>query len=75
MSNYKKKAFLFGKIRECEIRDGIRYIDGMTVAEFEKTLTPVEREKAFLVGTYAINAEKKGEEFSGIDMYNKLSYN
>lgn len=73
MDDYKKKAFLFGKEVEYEVRDGVRYINGMTVSEFSKTLTPEERKKAFLVGLAAIKAEKKDEEFSEIEMYDKLS--
>lgn len=57
MDDYKKKAFLFGKEVEYEVRDGVRYINGMTVSEFSKTLTPEERKKAFLTGLAAIKAE------------------
>lgn len=38
----KGKITISGKVYECEVRNGVRYVDGKTVPEFAKTLSPSE---------------------------------
>lgn len=56
----KKKVQIGDKWYECEVKDGIRYIGGMTVDEFLETQTDEQNEKAARVGAMAILDEMKG---------------
>lgn len=52
----KGKITISGKVYECEVRNGVRYIDGKTVPEFAKTLSPSELMDLAIVGAMAVDA-------------------
>lgn len=54
------EACISGKVYECEVRNGVRYIDGKTEPEFAKTLSPSELMDLAIVGAMAVDAEKEG---------------
>ena len=55
-----------GKIRigkttyDCEVKNGIRYVDGMTVEKFWGTLSEEDKLTMEKVGKMALEDEKKG---------------
>ena len=56
----KGKITISGKVYECEVRTGVRYVDGKTVPEFAKTLSPSELMDLAIVGAIGVDAEKEG---------------
>lgn len=56
----KGKITISGKVYECEVRNGVRYVDGKTVPEFAKTLSLSELMDLAIVGAMAVDAEKEG---------------
>lgn len=57
---YKGQIRVAGRTYECEVIDGVRYIDGKTVEEFYQSLDPITRMKFALLGATAIDSEKQG---------------
>lgn len=55
---YKGLAKIGSKVYKCHVVDGIRYIDGKTVDEFIKTLSPELIVEMFFAGVEAIKKEK-----------------
>lgn len=56
----KGKITISGKTYDCEVRNGVRYIDGKTVSEFASTLSHREIMELAMVGAMAVEAEKEG---------------
>ena len=69
MEKYKDKLTLGNKEYECEVIDGVRYIDGKTVDEFYNELPIEEVIKLVRVGFETLKAEKNGEAFSPKEEY------
>lgn len=57
---YKGQIRVAGRTYECEVINGVRYIDGMIVDEFYESLDPITRMKFALLGATAIDCEKQG---------------
>lgn len=57
---YKGQIRVVGRTYECEVINGVRYIDGKTVEEFYQSLDPITRMKFALLGATAIDCEKQG---------------
>lgn len=57
---YKGQIRVAGRTYECEVINGVRYIDGKTVEEFYQSLDPITRMKFALLGAAAIDCEKQG---------------
>ena len=72
MEKYKGKLTLGNKEYECEVIDGVRYIDGKTVDEFYNELPIEEVIKLVRVGFEALKAEKNGEAFSPKEEYQRI---
>lgn len=56
----KGKITISGKTYDCEVRNGVRFIDGKTVPEFAATLSNSELFDLAKVGAAAVDAEKEG---------------
>lgn len=72
MEQYKGKISIAGKEYTCEVINGVRFIDGMTVFEFMKRLSTLELIELYEVGYAALEAEKENREFSPNAMYKKI---
>lgn len=72
MEKYKGKLTLRNKEYECEVIDGVRYIDGKTVDEFYNELPIEEVIKLVRVGFETLKAEKNGEAFSPKEEYQRI---
>lgn len=57
---YEAKLKLWGKEYDVAVINGERFIDGKTVEEFMKTLTPDELTKSAIIGIEALRDERKG---------------
>lgn len=57
---YKGQICIAGRTYECEVINGVRYIDGKTVEEFYQSLDPITRMKFALLGAAVIDCEKQG---------------
>lgn len=57
---YTGKVNIDSKTYDVEVRDGERYIDGVTVEEFMKRLTPDQMVRAARVGVMALKDERDG---------------
>ena len=66
MEKYKGKLTLGNKEYECEVIDGVRYIDGKTVDEFYNELPIEEVIKLVRVGFETLKAEKNTERITSI---------
>lgn len=73
-TNFKGKVSISGKEYNCEVVNGIRYIDGMTVSEFAKRLSSAEILELAMVGADAIDAEKENRVSSPGVMYGEIRY-
>lgn len=56
----KGKITISAKTYDCEVRNGVRYIDGKMVTEFANTLSYHELLEISMVGAMAVEAEKEG---------------
>ena len=75
---YKGEIEIAGKKYLCEVKDGVRYIDGKTVDEFFESL-PITDLCEYLMlaktGTMALDAERRGEQISPTKEYKKMRMN
>lgn len=72
MKQYKGKVLIAGKEYNCEVIDGIKYINGVTVSEFAKHLSPAEIFELANVGAAALDAERENRKFSPNMMYMEI---
>jgi hypothetical protein len=70
---YTGQVSIGDKNYDCEVIDGVRYIDGKTVDEFYNTLPVEEIIKLAMVGVAAIENEKKRIPISPTGIYNNLN--
>ena len=68
----KGKVTISGKTYDCEVRNGVRYIDGKTVLEFAATLSPRELMELATVGAMAVDAEKEGRFIPAQDVLKSM---
>lgn len=71
-TNFKGKVSIAGKEYNCEVVNGIRYIDGVTVSEFAKRLSSAEILELAMVGACAVDSEKENRESSPGAMYREI---
>jgi len=57
---YKGTVMIGGKPIECEVKNGVPYIDGKTVDEFMKTLTPEQIMQFAVVGKAVVEDKIDG---------------
>lgn len=57
---FKGKIVFEGKSYECEVINGERFIEGKTVHEFFKTLSPSQQIKFARIGKMALEDEARG---------------
>lgn len=57
---YTGKVKIGNKVYDCEVVDGVRYIDGVTVTEFLERL-PFEEQFKFAMTGYAVKECEKNE--------------
>ena len=72
MEKYKGKITLGNKEYECEVIDGVRYIEGKTVEKFVAELPDEEFNALFVVRVKALKAKKNGEPFSPKEEYQRI---
>lgn len=72
---HKGVVRIAGKEYPCEVIDGVRYIDGMTVSEFMETLDTDTLIKLAKIGKTAIEFEKAGVDFPAQKTLNSLEQN
>lgn len=72
---FKGKATISGRTYDVEVRDGIRYIDGVTVDEFHKRLSESEIRDLARVGAEAVDAEREGKPYSPQARINEIQTN
>lgn len=60
MKKFKSKFVLDGKTYECEVIDGVRYVEGKMVDEFFETLADDQKLRFARVGKMALDGEKRG---------------
>lgn len=61
---YAGRLRIGGKIYACSVIDGVPYIDGKTVEEFEKTLSWADRIACAIVGKRVVENVKSGKKKS-----------
>lgn len=73
MKKYKGNITISGKTYPCEVKKGIRYVNGLTIENFIKTLNTSQINEMATVGKQAIDNEKIGSsKFSLQNMANDL---
>lgn len=75
MSEFKGKITIAGKTYDCEVRNGVRYIDGVTSDEFIKRLPFDEVLNLCMTGIVAVEAEKGGIDVSAKRVYESFDQN
>lgn len=74
MNKFKHKVSIAGKEYVCEVIDGVRYIDGVTVSEFYSRLSPMEIAELARVGAAALDAERRRQSFFPSTMYREIRH-
>lgn len=72
---YKGKATISGRTYDVEVRNGIRYIDGVTVDEFTRRLSQSELLYLALIGAEAVDAERECKPYNPQSRLNEIQTN
>lgn len=72
---YKGKATISGRTYDVEVRNGIRYINGVTVDEFCRGLSQSELFDLARIGKESVDAEREGKPYDPQSRLNEIQTN